>query len=83
MDFMTAYYLGQKGSYLEKIYFAIRRKNNPYLATFVGDPEWKRFGYTCGHNPWLEARLCHDIHVFSFDERFEIVEWNRDSLTQG
>ena len=49
----------------ERIAFAKDKKLNPYGATFddiEGIPWQGRI--LCGHNPWLEARLVDNLHVF-------------------
>jgi hypothetical protein len=80
-DFMTCYYLAQEATVREKIYFATRRKQNPYVASFAGDWDGKRIGYTCGHNPWIESRVCRNVTVYTACGEEQIVGWESDSMT--
>jgi hypothetical protein len=57
------YSLGERMAYIPK------KKKNPYPAVFgrVDGVQW-RGQITCGHNPFLFARLVDDLRV-AFDER--------------
>jgi len=48
---------------------------NPYPAEFVRNDGVRQLGYiTCGHNPWLLARLVTDLRIVG-SPRGEAVTW--------
>ena len=64
-DIVELLYVNASHSYVERINYAKSRKNNPYPAEFGvshnGVP-WTG-EVTCGHNPFLEARLVDNLRV--------------------
>ena len=60
----------------EKISWRVRRKRQPYPAEFVKF-EGMPFEYeiSCGHNPWLRARLVDDLEVSIDRTGKEVATW--------
>jgi hypothetical protein len=74
--FIEWVYMGSNLSFFEQIAYAKRRSNNPYPAQYgtirisgsddLGMPTngpWQA-QIICGHNPWLYARLIHDVVAY-------------------
>jgi hypothetical protein len=78
--FLTDFYSSSEFSARELAYFATRRKVNPYTARPIVDSNNRLKGYHCGHNPWLEARLCEKIIIQSIENGETQVSWSTDSL---
>ena len=60
----------------ELVAYAGRPARNPYRAKgqFSG-------GITCGHHPWLHARLVHDLNVSTDTETgVETITWTEPAL---
>lgn len=69
-------YIRENYSLHEKFTYARSRKNNPYPAEFVrfNDARWLNC-ITCGHNPYLLARLVHDLVIIADDLGNDRLEW--------
>jgi hypothetical protein len=78
-NFVELHYQAAEYSFQEKVYFSTRKKKNPYRCEMVLDSAKRLMAYTCGHNPWLEARFCHDVIVAELPDGTQIVSWQRDS----
>lgn len=60
----------------EKIAWRLRRRKQPYPAEFqiLEGTQW-RYDITCGHNPWLHARLVDNLIVEVGPDGEEIPTW--------
>lgn len=82
IQFLTDFYSSSKYSARELAYFATRKKANPYAAHPIVDSASRLKGYHCGHDPWLEARLCQQIVVHTPEMGKVSVSWSQDSRQQ-
>lgn len=64
-------YASKEYSLAEQISIAKSRKNNPYPATRT-----ERGHITCGHNPWLHARLVDNLRVETTASGKDKVTWD-------
>jgi hypothetical protein len=80
-DFLELHYWSAEYTPRELLYYSTRRGKNPYRATANLTEDHRLLSYTCGHNPWLEARICRDIMVFDDAAGCTTVTWASDSLT--
>jgi hypothetical protein len=77
-DFVEQTYMASCYSLGEKIHYASRRKDNPYRANVNFNKEQQKFiGITCGHNPWLEARMVRNLRLAIDPESRQLLTWNR------
>lgn len=60
----------------EKISWRLRRRLQPYPATFatLEGTQW-RYDITCGHNPWLRARLVDNLVIDADADGKETATW--------
>lgn len=74
--FVELLYASRFYSYSEKLLFAKDRKRNPYPAEFgaVNGLPWQG-QVTCGHNPWLFARLVENLRVEVDEQGEEQLVW--------
>jgi len=58
----------------EKLHYATRKHDNPYPAKI----EWidRRALITCGHNPWLEAKVVHNLKLAVNENGCQILTWD-------
>ena len=69
-------FLNRYASLSERLAYARDRKNNPYPAEFEtidGIPV--NTGMTCGHNPWLYARIVDNIILNIAIDGKESLSW--------
>jgi hypothetical protein len=73
-DYVEQYYIDTFYSLQEKLLYAQSRKNNPYPATFdrLDGISWQG-RITCGHNPYLYARLVLKLRVQSSPQGDRLV----------
>jgi hypothetical protein len=75
-DFIEDFYISTQYSPFEKVTFSNNRKNNPYPAEYFkinGIPWIARI--TCGHNPYLFARIVNNLTVVLNQPDQEIMSW--------
>ncbi len=63
-------YMNSKYSFSERLPWTKRKKDNPYPGVI------ERWMITCGHNPWLHARLVNDLKIEIDSNGKETVTWN-------
>ncbi|MCK5601381.1 hypothetical protein KAR91_05925, partial [Candidatus Pacearchaeota archaeon] len=75
-NFIENYYISNNYSLLEKLTYAKNRKNNPYQAEYcrINGVQWLG-RMTCGHNPFLYARVVQNLTVGLGDGSDESVVW--------
>ena len=75
--FAELLYASEFYSHGEKLLFAKDRKRNPYPAEFgaVNGVPWQG-QITCGHNPWLFARLVKNLSIEIDEQGEEQLDWN-------
>lgn len=63
-DYVERLYASMRYTPCEKLAYAVAPRKNLYRAQFdsVGGVPWQS-RITCGHNPWLYARLVMDIRL--------------------
>lgn len=66
-------YMAQNYSLVEKMHFSSRPRDNPYpaKASFTE----RHAIITCGHNPWLEARVVRNLKLNRSPNGVELLEW--------
>jgi hypothetical protein len=69
-------YVNEEYSLSDRISYAKSKRNNPYPAEYdaIGGVKWQG-RITCGHNPWLEARLVDNLKVRLDDNGEEQIIW--------
>ena len=74
--FVEFVYTFAYNSLSERLSYATRKTRNPYPASFgtVGNVKWEG-QITCGHNPYLFARLVDDFTVKQNGAGKEQAEW--------
>ena len=77
--FVEQHYQAVEYSSREKLYFSTRKRKNPYRCIAEFSEDRRVMAYTCGHNPWLEARFCHDVIVADMPDGTQLTSWKRDS----
>ena len=65
-------YVNECSSLGERLAYAKNKKDNPYPAQFEGNFEGR---ITCGHNPFLYARLVDDLRVEVDENGEEKLKW--------
>lgn len=75
-EFLELHYRAVEYSPKELLYYSTRPRKNPYKARGNFSKGQRLLSYSCGHNPWLEARFCHDITVWDFQAEATKVSWN-------
>ncbi|WP_168453774.1 hypothetical protein [Sphingopyxis microcysteis] len=83
LDFLELHYRAVEYSSRELLYYSTRKKKSPYRASAVLTSDHRLIAYTCGHNPWLEARFCKNIVVFDVEGEKQKVTWSTDSRSPG
>lgn len=75
--FVEQLYASLTYSAREKLLVAKTRKSNPYPAMFgsIGGISWQG-QITCGHNPWLFARMVRNLRVEIDDNGDEKLIWD-------
>ena len=69
-------YVNRYASLSERLTYARDRKNNPYPAEFdTTDGVSGNTGITCGHNPWLYARIVENIILNIAIDGKESLSW--------
>lgn len=60
----------------EKVAWRLLRRKQPYAAEFqiLEGTQW-RYDITCGHNPWLHARLVDNLRIETDAEDNETAVW--------
>jgi len=69
MRFVEWHYAVAISTVTELASYAARPSRNPYRAREVDGR------ISCGHHPWLEARIVADLVVETNEDLFEIVSW--------
>jgi hypothetical protein len=79
-DYVELMYVNSCYSVSEKIDYAKARQLNPYPAEFasVNGVRWKG-QITCGHNPWLFARLVDGLVATGEPDDEDSVVWTERS----
>ena len=76
-EFVEQYYISENYSLFEKATYATKSKNNPYPAEFEqieGGGRWQG-RITCGHNPFLFARVVENLVVVFSNNGNEVITW--------
>ena len=76
-DYVERLYVSSEYSLSDRLAYAKNRKNNPYPAQFVSinGVLWEG-QITCGHNPFLFARLVKNIRVEVDSDGEEQLHWD-------
>lgn len=75
-DFVEQTYISTHYSLREKIHYATRPKKNPYRAQINYNKEQGRLvSITCGHNPWLEARIVRQMRLTMDADGRQLLTW--------
>lgn len=74
----------RKASLSERVAWRLRKRKQPYPAEFVTIEGVRRAGQiTCGHNPWLTARLVDNLIIATGADGNETASWtDRHSLRE-
>ncbi len=81
-DFLELHYSAIEYTSRELLYFSTRKKKNPYRASPELTSDHRLIAYTCGHNPWLEARFCFDVVVCEAEGGEQSVFWSAASRSR-
>ena len=68
-------YVNRYASLSERLAYARDRKNNPYPTEFDSIDGVSVTGITCGHNPWLYARIVENINLNIAIDGKETLTW--------
>jgi len=75
-EMMELLYVNKYASLSERLAYARDRKNNPYPAeSDTTDGVSVNTGITCGHNPWLYARIVENIILNIAVDGKESLAW--------
>lgn len=75
-DFVEHYYNSSNYSLLEKVIYAKNKDLNPYRVKRLQEQGGKLSGkMTCGNNPYILARIVHDLAVKVEDAGNESITW--------
>jgi hypothetical protein len=69
-------YVNTYYSFRERLAYAKNKKDNPYPATFdkINGISWTG-SITCGHNPYIYARIVDDLKVTKDKNEQESLSW--------
>lgn len=74
-EFLEQFHIATEYGLSEKLLYAARPKENPYPAKANVDRESMRVvNVSCGHNPWLDARLVRNLEVMRSGEQ-TVLTW--------
>ena len=83
-DIIELLYINNRLTLSERLKYAKNRKNNPYPAEFEsikGVPWQGRI--TCGHNPWLYARIVDNLRIEIDTEGNETLKWDERPVPES
>ncbi len=75
-DFILQHYISKYTSLAEKIYYSSHLKDFPYQVVFekIQDVPWVGM-MTCGHNPFIVARIVKNLTLSISDDGSEMLHW--------
>jgi len=76
-DFVLQHYIAVTASLEEKVHYSSRLKDFPYQAEFtkVDSALWTG-SITCGHNPFITARVVKNLTLSTNDKGKEMLLWD-------
>ena len=77
LEIVELLYANNKYDLSERLAYAKNKKNNPYPAEYHRIKLIRYMGrITCGHNPWLYARVVDNIRIEHNNDGREILKWD-------
>lgn len=80
-EFLEFYYRAVEYTPCELLYYATRPSKNPYRAEVNKPSDRQPLSYTCGHDPWLEARYCRQVRIWNIEGGGTKVCWDMNDLS--
>lgn len=70
--FVEQLHISKSYSLAEKLHYSVKPKDNPYPAIISNE---RLATITCGHNPWVEAKMVRNISLGRDVAGHELLEW--------
>lgn len=82
-EFVEQTYIASLYSLDEKMHYSSHAKDNPYPAVYGMHPKGGRClaKMTCGHNPFIMARVVRDLRLYNDKEGDEALTWQELPVT--
>ena len=76
-SFIIHHYLAHQGTLEEKVYFSSHIKEYPYKVEYekINGVKWSG-SMSCGHNPFITARIVRNLCLSYKDKDDEIIHWD-------